>query len=197
MPTIWVRKDPIAPDEQRKLFHSIVVDCLDRTAKVAFAIADPRLGAGAIETCRRRIDRSSGFCCIGHEIGAETATARASHVPKHGCHEVFPNGAGITDVDVHDAARDGIVRDARTGFSDDEAAVQTLETPTSPANHGSRKIYSQIIDLGFGVTHGEECGKRAVTATNVIQCEWGREIANLQELDEAEALGGLARPVHP
>src|SRR5258708_39658715 len=187
----------IGAGEQRKLLHSIIVDGLDGTAEVAFAKANPRRGAGAIEINRRRIGRSLRARGFGEEIDAKTAAARAAHVPAHFDHEVFPNRARITDIDIHDATRHGIVRDPGTGFSNNEAAIRTRETPTSAADHGLRKIYSQIVDPGLRVTHGEECAKRAVTATHVVQGEWRREVANLQQLHEAQALGGLAGPIHP
>src|SRR5450755_3656210 len=87
----------LASHEQRKLSHPIIIDCLDRTAKIVFAIAYPRSRAGAIETCHRRTCRSGSFCRLGHEIDTETSTARGSHVPERCSDEVFPNRSGATD----------------------------------------------------------------------------------------------------
>src|SRR5450631_4697852 len=100
----------VAADQQGKLPHPIAVDGFDRTAQLAFAKIDPALRRRAIKAIGeivRVVDAVRGGIL---EIDTETAAAGAPHVSQDRCDDVFPDLARMSESDVHDPARDGIVR---------------------------------------------------------------------------------------
>jgi hypothetical protein len=98
--------------------------------------------------------------------------------------------------DVHHTARHAVVRDPRNVAADHEAASRhPAMAPPRAAHHRPRQVDAQIVDLGLRVKARHEPGQRAVAATDVVQRKRPAEIAQLQELDEAQLLGRRAGPV--
>lgn len=159
--------------------------------ELVFAERDPALRLGAVES--RRVVLSRAW--PAHEVDGKAVSAGPAEMGEGRRDEMLPDRNRVTQHDVENAARDGVIGRPRALGPRMEGSRGMMAAFPGRPDHLWREIDSQVIDVGVWKAALQEPEERAVPASEIVQGCRSVERTELEQLDEPQFLRRLAAPV--